>query len=226
LAKFMILRFALRRAAGVAALFSLPLAASSQTAPPVATAPFDYYVMTLSWSPGFCDLGGEEKSPRQCAAGDGDGLVVHGLWPNNRYGPNPEECELNAYASSADLAETRGLYPADGLAAYEYRKHGSCTGLSAHDYYAAVRSVREQLNIPEVLHAPRQRLLVSPAELQQAFISANANLRPDNMAITCRRGELVDVRFCLSRDLKAFAVCPKVSGHTCHSASIAVAPVR
>ena len=222
----MILRFALRRAAGVAALFSLPLAASGQTAPPVATAPFDYYVMTLSWSPGFCDLGGEEKSPEQCAVGAGGGFAVHGLWPNNRYGPNPEECDPSVDASPADLAETRGLYPAEGLAAYEYRKHGACTGLSARDYYAAVRFVREQLNIPALLHAPRERLRVSPAELQQAFISANANLRPDNMAITCRRGELVDVRFCLSRDLKAFAVCPKVTGHTCHSGSITVAPVH
>ena len=30
--------------------------------PPVATTQFDYYVMTLSWAPGFCDLGGKETS--------------------------------------------------------------------------------------------------------------------------------------------------------------------
>ena len=222
----MISRLVLRLAAGVAALASLTLAAPGQTTPPVATAPFDYYVMTLSWSPGLCDLGGEEKSPEQCSVGAGAGFVVHGLWPNNRYGPNPEECDSSADSTPADLAETRGLYPAEGLAAYEYRKHGACTGLSAHDYYAAVRYVRGQLNIPAMLEAPRERLRVSPAELEQAFISANANLRPDNMAITCRHGELVDVRFCLSKDLKAFASCPKVSGHTCHSRSITVAPVR
>ena len=222
----MIPRFVLRLTAGVATLLNLSQAVSSQPAPPVATAPFDYYLMTLSWSPGFCDLGGEEKAPAQCAVGAGGGFVVHGLWPNNRYGPNPDECDLSADVSAADLRQTRGLYPADGLAAYEYRKHGSCTGLGAHDYYAAVRYVRGQLNIPSFLQAPRQPLRVSPAELQQAFMTANANLRPDNMAISCRRGELVDVRFCLSRDLKAFAVCPKVSGHTCHSPSISVAPVR
>jgi ribonuclease T2 len=46
------------------------------------------------------------------------------------------------------------------------------------------------------------------------------------MAVTCGRGELIDVRFCLTKDLRAFAICPKVSGHTCHSGSISVAPVR
>jgi ribonuclease T2 len=222
----MILRFALRIAAGALTLIGLPAPSFGQSAPPVATLPFDYYVMTLSWSPGFCDLGGEKKSPRQCAAGSGDGFVVHGLWPNDRYRPNPEACGPDVYVSSADLAAARGLYPSQGLAAYEYRKHGACTGLSPHDYFAAVQYVRDQLAIPEILRAPRQRLSVSPADLEQAFIAANANLHPDNMAITCRHGELVDVRFCLSKDLKAFALCPKISGHTCHSTSIAVAPVR
>ena len=51
--------------------------------------------MTLSWSPGFCDLGGDDKSPQQCAVGAGNGFVVHGLWPDNRYGPNPEDCNPN-----------------------------------------------------------------------------------------------------------------------------------
>lgn len=74
--------------------------------------------------------------------------------------------------------------------------------------------------------APRQVQRLAPQAIEQAFIDANANLRPDNMAVTCARGELVDVRFCLTRDLKAFATCPKVSGHTCQRASVAVQPLR
>jgi hypothetical protein len=34
------------------------------------------------------------------------------------------------------------------------------------------------------------------------------------------------VRFCVSKDLSAFVVCPKISGHTCHSTSLTVAPLR
>jgi len=210
---------------GASALLGLT-AAFAGSLPPVATAPFDFYVMTLSWSPGFCDLGGDEKSPQQCATGAGNGFVVHGLWPDNRYGPNPEDCNPGEDASPADLAAARGLYPTQDLARYEYRKHGTCTGLDAADYFAAVRAVRDQLAIPPMLQSPREWQRLSPLAIEQAFIAANANLRPEDMAVTCARGELVDVRICLSKDLKAFAFCPKVAGHTCRRSSVAVAPVR
>ena len=206
-------------------------AALAGSLPPVATAPFDFYVMTLSWSPGFCDLGGDDPriksgGAEQCATGASNGFVVHGLWPDNRYAPNPEDCNPGQDASRADLAAARGLYPTEGLARYEYRKHGTCTGLSAKDYFAAVRYVRDELKIPPMLEAPREWRRLSPQAVEQAFIAANANLGPDNMAVTCTRGELIDVRFCLTKDLKAFAACPKVAGHTCRRASIAVAPVH
>ena len=53
----------------VLALIGAPIAAIAQAAaPPVANTPFDYYVMTLSWAPGFCDLGGQDTSSPECAA--------------------------------------------------------------------------------------------------------------------------------------------------------------
>ncbi len=122
-------RLASAAVASVLAAFVPVAAARAAGPPPSATAPFDYYVMALSWSPGFCDLGGRRKSPRQCAAGAGYGFVVHGLWPDNRFGPDPADCESEADISSVDLAAAQGLYATDSLAAYEYRKHGTCTGL-------------------------------------------------------------------------------------------------
>jgi ribonuclease T2 len=211
---------------GALALMGLATAASAQSLPPVATAPFDFYVMTLSWSPGFCDTGGEEKSPEQCAVGSGDGFVVHGLWPDNRASADPADCDTSKGASPADLAAARGLYPTDDLAEHEYAKHGTCTGLSAADYFAAVRYARDQLKIPDMLKAPHQAQRLSPQGIEQAFIDANANLHLDNMAVTCGHGELIDVRFCLTRDLKGFSTCPKVSGHTCQRSSVVVQPLR
>lgn len=90
----MIARLARTLATGALALISLTGAAWAQSLPPAATAPFDFYVMTLSWSPGFCDLGGEDKSPEQCAVGSSDGFVVHGLWPDNRTSADPEDCDF------------------------------------------------------------------------------------------------------------------------------------
>jgi ribonuclease T2 len=222
----MILRDAQSFVVGALALVGFASAALAQSLPPLATAPFDFYVMTLSWSPGFCDTGGEERSPQQCAVGSGDGFVVHGLWPDNRMSSDPADCEAGKDAAPADLAAAHGLYPTDDLAEHEYAKHGTCTGLSAADYFAAVRYVRDQLKIPDMLKTPHQAQRFSPQAIEQAFIDANANLRPDNMAVTCGHGELIDVRFCLTRDLKAFSTCPKVSGHTCQRSSVVVQPLR
>lgn len=208
-------------AAGLAAVSS-PRAAGP---PPVATAPFDYYVLALSWSPGFCDLGGDRKSPRQCAVGAGYGFVVHGLWPDNRSGPDPEDC-AEADLSPDDLSAANGLYPTEGLAAYEYRKHGTCTGLDAADYFAGVRYVRDQIVVPASLEGVRAWRRMAPDAIRQAFIDANANMRPDNIAVTCARGQLVDVRICVSKNLKAFATCPQVARNSCRRDSVLVAPLR
>ena len=214
-----------RTLAGLGLLLGVAGGAEAQSPPPPATAPFDYYVMTLSWSPGFCNLGGDEKSPQQCATGSGSGFVVHGLWPDNRRGPDPEDCSYRD-VPSMELAATRGLYPTAGLARYEYRKHGTCTGLTPRDYFATVRYVRDAIVIPAMLQAPSERQRMAPRDIQNAFIAANANLKPTNMAVTCVRGELADVRFCLTRNLRAFAVCPNVTARTCRSDSISIAPVR
>jgi ribonuclease T2 len=219
-------RLALKLALSLAlAATSAAAVAQAQTAPPVATAQFDYYVLTLSWAPGFCDLGGQETSSPECASGSGDGFVVHGLWPDNEYRPNPEACP-GRDATPADLEDEHGLYPNDRLAAYEYHKHGTCTGLSAHDYFATVRNVRTRLNIPAMFKAPSEQLRLAPGDVGQAFMDANPNLRPDNMAVSCSNGELVDVRFCIAKDLSSYAVCRKVARHTCQRGSIVVAPVR
>jgi len=186
---------------------------------------FDYYVFTLSWSPGFCETGGAAKQPAQCAPGAGEGFVVHGLWPDSAYGPNPEDCG-GGYVSGAALELTKGVYPDEGLARYEYRKHGSCSGLDPQAYFAAVKTLRDAIFVPDLLKAPHDAVKTSPAALTEAFVAANPNLKADNMAVTCRDGELIDVRICVAKGLTVFAQCPKVSGHTCHAASITVAPLR
>jgi ribonuclease T2 len=211
---------------------ALALAASAAVAGPtppdlVATADFDFYVLTLSWSPGFCDTGGENKSPEQCDAGAGAGFVTHGLWPDNANRADPSACGLAPdFVPSATLAEGEKVYPTRGLALHEWREHGTCTGLDAAHYFRAVQFARDEFMIPERLKKPGERFSIAPDELAKAFIDANANLTADSMAVTCGHGELIDVRFCLTKDLRAFAICPKVAGHTCHARAISVSPVR
>jgi len=212
----------------IAALTALALAANAQTPPPSRVAPgdFDFYVFTLSWSPGLCDTGGAASSPEQCAIGSGQGFVVHGLWPDNRYADDPVDCGPTS-ASSEALRMAASVYPSEGLARYEYAKHGTCTGYAPESYFQAAKHLREQIVTPNALRTPRAALRLSPEEIESAFMASNVNLHADNMAVTCSGGELIDLRFCISKNLKAYAVCPpKVFERSCRALQLTIAPLR
>lgn len=213
-----------------AAFFALcAFAATARAGAPealVSNGDFDFYVFALSWSPGFCDTGGADKSHDQCAVGAGQGFVVHGLWPENGNRPYPSDCGSAGYIPGLALRLTHGVYPAEGLARYEYRKHGTCTGLTPESYFAAVKYVREKVVIPPMLQAPHEPLNVAPRDIENAFVAANPGLTTANFALSCSHGELTDVRVCVPKSLDGFVDCPKVANHSCHARTVTVAPLR
>ena len=131
-----------------------------------ASGEFDFYVLALSWSPGFCELSGGGRS--QCEPGARLGFVVHGLWPQYEHG-FPSNCGGSPTVSRMALDRAKGVYPDDGLARYEWRKHGTCTGLSPGDYFAFRRQSEkpcddpaefpEFLRRPDIRHAGRRARL-------------------------------------------------------------------
>ncbi len=193
-----------------------------------ATAPgqFDFYVLSLSWSPGFCATGGDSKAPDQCAPGRGLGFVVHGLWPQNAHG-FPSDCGPAGRVPSRQALDTvRGLYPDEGLARYEWRKHGTCTGQSPTDYFADVRRARDEVTIPQPLQAPQGDQRWAPLDVARAFSAANPGLRTNSMAVTCRQGLLEEVRLCLSKDLRSYVGCPEVARGACRNSDMTVPGLR
>jgi len=211
-------------AIAAAALWASAALADPTPADLVAPSAFDFYVLTLSWSPNFCEANAY-KSPDQC--GTSNGFVVHGLWPDNANRPDPSGCGFGQdYIPSTVLAGAARVYPSRGLAIHEWREHGTCTGLGPAQYFRAVKYARDEFTIPEKFARPHERFSMPPDEILKAFAAVNANLTPQSMAVTCERGELVDIRFCLTRDLRAFAICPKVARRSCNEDSISIAPVR
>jgi ribonuclease T2 len=183
--------------------------------------PFDFYVLTLSWSPAFCESGGGREYRAQCEPGLAKGFVTHGLWPQYEHG-FPSECDGAATPSRMALAHVAGVYPDEGLARHEWRKHGRCSGKSPTDYFADVRRASESVTIPALFERPRQAQSFAPLDIQRAFIAANPRLRPGMLAVTCRKGALQDVRICFSRDLREFRPCPEIARGACRSGEIAV----
>ena len=185
---------------------------------------FDFYVLALSWSPGFCEISGSRS--RQCDGGNGLGFVTHGLWPQTEQG-YPSFCEPSGrFVPNAAMAETKGLFPDENLARYQWRKHGSCSGESPSGYFRAVRQARERVRIPDSLGRLGAQAKVMPAEIEQAFIEANPGLRPNMISVSCGRRILREVRICLDRDLRGFRTCPEVDRDGCRAGEIMIPAVR
>ena len=181
----------------------------------VAPGNFDFYVLALSWSSSFCALEGAEKGRSQCAPGAKLGFVTHGLWPQYERG-FPSNCDSSNPPRSA-MEAGRAAFPEEGLARYQWRKHGSCTGLSAGQYFAEVQRARAAVTIPEAFRAPERAQTFDPLDVQRAFIEANRGLRPGMLGVSCRRGLLQEVRVCLSKDLRSFRPCPEVARNVCRT---------
>jgi ribonuclease T2 len=67
--------------------------------------------------------------------------------------------------------------------------------------------------------------LVSPLDLQNAFIDANPGLAAGMMEVSCVKGELQEVRICFTKDLKGFRACPEVVAGSCRAKSVTMLPV-
>ena len=113
---------------------------------------FDFYVLTLSWSPSFCEAASERgnsgRSQTQCG-GRPFSFVVHGLWPQYERG-FPEYCQRPAPRLARSIMTSMlDLMPAPGLIFNEWDKHGTCSGLAAKAYFENIRKARAAVRIPE-----------------------------------------------------------------------------
>jgi ribonuclease T2 len=181
---------------------------------------FDFYVLALSWSPGFCALT-DGRNQDQCGAEGsiGRGFVVHGLWPQFVRG-YPTECAADRSPTRATIASAVPPFPTQSLARYQWRKHGSCSGLAPEAYFNAVKAAYALVQIPAEFSAMSDQKMLSPIELERRFAAGSPRLRPDMMSVQCRRGRLQEVRICLSRDLKGFVSCQEVDRDTCRNGRI------
>jgi len=109
-------------------------------AQPRRTAPgqFDFYVLSLSWSPDYCAGPAGARDRFQCAGPRKYGFVVHGLWPQFERGW-PEECTTDRLNLAAPLRkDILEIMPSERLMNHEWRKHGTCSGLTPKQYFEGI----------------------------------------------------------------------------------------
>ncbi len=162
---------------------------------------FQYYVLSLSWAPAFCAAHGGGP-PRECDPKRHIGFVVHGLWPELDYGKPLEFCRSVPPVTAAVVESALSLLPDRALIQHEWRAHGSCSGLTAREYFAAVRRATGKIKIPASFVRPTSSREMSPSEIEHQFAAASHFGSVPAIHIQCRNGELTEVHVCLGRDLE------------------------
>ena len=187
---------------------------------------FDFYVLSLSWSPSFCEAAGERGTPpqQQCGARPYS-FVVHGLWPQYEHG-FPEFCEVPAPRLDRNTVSSMlDLMPAPRLIFQQWDKHGTCSGLSPAAYFETIRKVRATVKIPPEFLDVKEMLTVTPGEVEDAFVKANPGLARDAVAVTCDSRRLGEVRICIGKDLR-FRSCPETDARACRRDKVVMPPMR
>ena len=167
----------------------------------------DHYILALSWSPTFCETADPDRERLQCNAEADNTFVVHGLWPNTR-DDDPVFCRTDVRSPTRrEVDAMLDIMPSRSLVRYEWRKHGTCSGLTAARYLATVRKAFASVTVPPGLATLRTDIDVRASVMRDAFLQANPGLPRDGIAVRCEAGQLSEVRLCLTPDLD-FRRCP------------------
>jgi ribonuclease T2 len=160
---------------------------------------FDFYVLSLSWSPEHCaDVPSDTST--QCSQGSGLGFVLHGLWPQYQTGW-PHNCTSEALPGNA-WGQFPDVFPSPGLMQHEWTTHGTCSGLSVTDYITLAKNIKNSVNIPSTYQQPTSIMMSTQNSLIVAFASANPNLATGSIQAVCggkQHAWLQEVHICVDK---------------------------
>lgn len=186
---------------------------------------FDYYVLSLSWSPSWCAIEGDSRRSPQCDAARNLGWVLHGLWPQFEQGW-PSNCRTSqANPSRADTAAMANIMGTSGSAWHQWSKHGRCSGLSPQGYFKLAREAYGRIVLPDIFRRLKAPVRLPASVVEDAFLEANPGLSAEQIAITCKAERIQEARVCLTRSLE-----PRECGvdvvHDCSMTDALLEPVR
>jgi ribonuclease T2 len=190
---------------------------------------FDYYALVLNWSPSYCAAEGRNRPGEpQCRGDRPYSFILHGLWPQYERG-YPLDCRTaeRPWVPEELIGKMIDVMPSKRLIIHEYRKHGTCSGLSPQDYFSTSRTLFERIKIPARFQNPDNYVTLPPGEVEKEFLDANPQLQADMISIACKGRNLGDLRICFGRDLQPRSCgVNETQEKLCSSEKIVMPPVR
>jgi ribonuclease T2 len=181
---------------------------------------FDYYILSLSWAPNYCASHPTDHS-NQCRHGGHTAFVLHGLWPQADSGPPPISCSIAPPVAGATVDHMLNFMPSRGLIQHEWQQHGTCSGLSARDYFANVEQAFKSLHVPDQYQNLNHDQQAEVSDIEKEFADANGAPR-QAFRISCHNGELVNLEVCLDKDLHFQSCTP--SARECPARKVEMRP--
>jgi ribonuclease T2 len=190
---------------------------------------FDYFVLALSWSPTYCASPDGQDDHQQCSPGKRFAFVVHGLWPQYVSGW-PEYCTTDeGWVPQSQIDDMLDIMPSKKLIIHEWKKHGSCAGLSMADYFEVTRLLFEKVRIPARYLSPQAPVMTTPEQLVTDFVKTNRDLTSSMISVQCGnardRARLSELRICIDRRGN-FRQCGENEVRQCRSRTLVMPPVR
>jgi ribonuclease T2 len=185
---------------------------------------FDFYLLSMSIDPSFCALSPANRSKPDCRDLTAETfrqtpLTIHGLWPNRAHvsvNQQPAQCTRDALRLSDAVKTDLARYMPGGpdLEQHEWSKHGTCSGMSPDEYFAAAVGLARQMN--DVVGGVMQSSGMLDGEVDVKRLIDGVAARDPAVAaaivVDCRQpsgggahapAPLVDeIRFTLSKELK------------------------
>jgi ribonuclease T2 len=161
---------------------------------------FDYYLLSLSWAPNYCASHPSDHSS-ECRIGSHNAFVLHGLWPQASSGSPPLSCSNGSPVASATVDHMLNFMPSRSLIQHEWQKHGTCTGLSAQDYFAQAEQAYTHVQVPQQYRTLNQQRRLNVPDLEKTFAEAN-HAPVEAFRISCHGGDLVSLEVCVDKNLQ------------------------
>ncbi|PZM13665.1 ribonuclease [Rhizobium tubonense] len=213
----------------IAALF-LPILAVGVSAQDAEKGGRTRFILAASWEPAFCATNEKKAECRgeKPNGFDATNFSLHGLWPMRQ-----QYCDVAEDLRQADghsdwnslpevplSAKTRSLLAKampgtqSGLERHEWIKHGTCTKLSADDYFAGAVGLIEELNASAVrdLFAQNIGKTLDAEAIKAAFDKSFGEGASERVKMSCRRVGKTRVISELTIGLSEDAIEPNLSG--------------
>ncbi|WP_028746309.1 ribonuclease T2 family protein [Rhizobium mesoamericanum] len=163
------------------------------------------FILAVSWQPAFCETNRRkaECSSQTSDRFDATNFSLHGLWPMRK-----DYCDVPGTLRTADKQGDWRRLPEVGLSAqtkaaldkampgtqsglerHEWIKHGTCTKMSADDYFATSVRLIEELNtsaVRDLFAANIGKSLTSEA-IRAAFDKSFGPGAGNRVKLSCRR---------------------------------------